>query len=204
MEHKIIECFTKIKEGTGYRDLRSDDFKSFGKGVEIYPLVKFAKTEVMEIGDHSRIDDFAFLYGGNGIKFGKYVYIASFVSVIGGGTLIMEDFASAGCGSRFITGTNRVHGVHISSVSPPPVQEIIRGVIKVEKDGYIGTNAVIMPNVTIGQGAIVGACAFVNKDVEPWTIVGGIPAKIIGKRDPLDYKNLDKIEKDYLERNPGW
>lgn len=200
METKTIDCLTTIKKETGYRKLQSDDFKSFGNGIEIYPQVKLAKTEVMEIGDHCRIDDFAFLYGGEGIKFGKYVYIASFVSVIGGGKLIMEDYAAAGCGTRFITGTNRVHGVHISSVSPQPVQEILRGIIKVEKDGYIGTNAVIMPNVTIGKGAVVGACAFVNKDVKPWTIVGGIPARVIGKRDPLDYEKLDKIEKVYLKR----
>lgn len=49
-------------------------------------------------------------------------------------------------------------------------------------DVWIGYEAVIMPGVTIGDGAIVGTRAVVTKDVPPYTIVGGIPAKPIRKR----------------------
>ena len=47
---------------------------------------------------------------------------------------------------------------------------------------WIGTSAFISMGVTIGEGAVVGACAAVFKDVEPWTVVGGNPAKFIKKR----------------------
>jgi acetyltransferase-like isoleucine patch superfamily enzyme len=47
---------------------------------------------------------------------------------------------------------------------------------------FIGPRSIILPGVTVGDGAIVGAGAVVTKDVEPFTIVGGVPAKIIGKR----------------------
>ncbi len=47
---------------------------------------------------------------------------------------------------------------------------------------WIGTRAIVLPGVTIGAGAVVAAGAVVNKDVAPWTIVGGVPAKPIGKR----------------------
>lgn len=47
---------------------------------------------------------------------------------------------------------------------------------------WIGTGAIILQGVKIGDGAIVAAGAVVTKDVEPWMIVGGIPAKVIGKR----------------------
>ncbi|GGB33407.1 hypothetical protein GCM10011492_24990 [Flexivirga endophytica] len=49
-------------------------------------------------------------------------------------------------------------------------------------DVWIGANVLIRRGVTIGDGAIVAAGAFVNKDVAPYTIVGGLPAKVIGKR----------------------
>ncbi|APU95300.1 hypothetical protein BV902_02260 [Sphingobacterium sp. B29] len=49
-------------------------------------------------------------------------------------------------------------------------------------DVWIGANAVILDGIKIGNGAIVGANALVNKDVEPYTIVGGVPAKVIKKR----------------------
>lgn len=55
--------------------------------------------------------------------------------------------------------------------------------IRVEKDAWVGTRAFIGMGVTIGEGAVVGATASVYKDVEPWTVVGGNPAKFIKKRE---------------------
>lgn len=53
---------------------------------------------------------------------------------------------------------------------------------------FIGTRAMILPGVRIGKGAVIAAGAVVSKDVEPYTIVGGIPAKVIGHRnEELDY-----------------
>jgi virginiamycin A acetyltransferase len=57
-----------------------------------------------------------------------------------------------------------------------------KGNIVVGNDVWIGYNATIMAGVTIGDGAIIAANATVVKDVEPYTIVGGNPAKIIRKR----------------------
>lgn len=54
--------------------------------------------------------------------------------------------------------------------------------IRIEKDAWIGTRAFVGMGVTIGEGAVVGATASVYKDVEPWTVVGGNPAKVIKKR----------------------
>ena len=49
-------------------------------------------------------------------------------------------------------------------------------------DNWIGANATILKGVTVGEGAIVAACALVTKDVPPYAIVGGVPAKILGYR----------------------
>lgn len=55
-------------------------------------------------------------------------------------------------------------------------------IVKVEDDVWIGRNAIVMDKVIIGKGAIVGAGAVVTKDVPPYAIVGGVPAKIIKYR----------------------
>ena len=52
---------------------------------------------------------------------------------------------------------------------------------------WICSRSIILPGITIGEGAVVASGAIVTKDVEPWTIVGGIPAKAIGKREQKDY-----------------
>ena len=49
-------------------------------------------------------------------------------------------------------------------------------------DNWIGSNAVILKGVTIGRGAVVAAGAIVNRDVPDYSIVGGVPAKVIGSR----------------------
>jgi len=53
--------------------------------------------------------------------------------------------------------------------------------IKIEDDVWIGMNVLVLKGVTIGRGAIVAAGSVVTKNVEPWTVVGGNPAKLIKK-----------------------
>lgn len=62
------------------------------------------------------------------------------------------------------------------------VDEEKRFMIQIGNDVWIGTGAMISGGVTMGDGAVVLAGAVVTKDVEPYSIVGGVPAKIVGKR----------------------
>ena len=55
------------------------------------------------------------------------------------------------------------------------------GPITIKDDAWLGTGVIILPNVTIGEGAVVGAGSVVNRNVPPFTIVAGVPAKPIRK-----------------------
>ena len=59
----------------------------------------------------------------------------------------------------------------------------VPGVVVIEDDVWIGANCVITPDVRIGRGAVVGAGAVVTRDVAPFAVVGGVPARVIGSRD---------------------
>lgn len=63
-----------------------------------------------------------------------------------------------------------------------PIFQLITRPISIGSAVWIATRATILPNVCIGEGAVVGATASVYKDVEPWTVVGGNPAREIKKR----------------------
>lgn len=68
-----------------------------------------------------------------------------------------------------------------------------KGDIVIGNDVWFGYDSVVMAGVTIGDGAIIGTRALVTKDIEPYTVVGGIPAKPIRKR--FNYETIELLEK---------
>ncbi len=79
-----------------------------------------------------------------------------------------------------------------------PEVPILFGRVIIRKKGYIGAKAVILPGVTIGEGAIVAAGAVVTKDVAPGTIVAGVPAKVLTTVDEAlnRFSDLDALRKE--------
>lgn len=162
--------------------------KLLGKDVKIYELAKLIRPEVIAIGEGTQIDDFAFINGGKGIQIGRFNHICSFVTVIGGGELITGDYVGISAGCRIVTGTQHYgDGKRMVPVVPPDQQELIIGKVILEKDAFLGSNVIVYPNVTIGEGAIIGAGGLVTKDVEPWTINVGTPVRVVGTRPKVKF-----------------
>ena len=76
-----------------------------------------------------------------------------------------------------------------------------KGPIYIEDYAWIATNAIILPGVRIGEGAVVGAGAVVSKDVPPYSIVAGNPAKAISRER---VKGLDYNPCEFLAANLAW
>ncbi len=115
-------------------------------------------------------------------------------------------FCSIACGAKFLFNASN-HAIGPLSTYPFPIffeewglatdtasiSEAWdnKGDIVIGSDVWIGYEAVILSGVTIGDGAIIGTRALVTKDVEPYTIVGGVPAKTIRKR--FDDSVIEKL-----------
>lgn len=108
----------------------------------------------LSMGERSSIADGAWVYCMDEITIGDCVCIG-------------EDV-------RLLTGTHSLSSPTFDLVTKP---------IAIKDNVWIATGAIILPGVTIGEGSVVAAGAVVTKDVEPWTVVGGNPAKMIGKRE---------------------
>ena len=126
---------------------------------------------------------------------------------INGDRLVIRKFCSIACGARFLF-TSANHTLKSLSTYPfpifyeawdTPVSEITeawdnRGDIVIGNDVWIGYEAVILSGVRIGDGAIVAARAVVTQDLEPYTIVGGVPARPIRKRfGPETIRRLERL-----------
>lgn len=122
--------------------------------------------------------------------------------------LIIGKFCSIACGAKFLFNSGNHKMASLSTYTFPLFFEEWdlekenvaqawdqKGDIIIDNDVWIGYEAVILSGVTIGDGAVIGCRAVVTKDVPPYTIVGGVPAKPIRKRfDEETIKELQKIK----------
>jgi galactoside O-acetyltransferase len=159
------------------------NFNKIGQDVTIWESAKIINAEKIEIGDSVIIDDFVLLMGGRSTLMGSFIHISSFTSITGGGELVMEDFTTLSSGIRIFTGTDDfLGGSLVNSSVPHPYRLPIRTFVHIKKHAAVGANSVVLPSVTIGEGAVIGANSLVNKDCEPWTIYYGSPAKPMRSR----------------------
>ena len=166
---------------------------------EIVYLKNVVNNPNIEVGDYTIYND----YVNDPRDFQKNNVLYHYP--INNDKLIIGKFCSIACGTKFIFTCANHSMKSLSTYSfpiffdewdldPARITEAWenKGDIVIGNDVWIGYEAVIMSGVTIGDGAIIGARAVVTKDVPPYTIVGGIPAKTIRKR--FDENTISKLQ----------
>jgi len=153
-------------------------------------FIRSAITNIIfEVASHfniwSRYKNMLFRFVG--LKIGRDVLVSQYTRVDGllPNLIILEDHTALGVSCNLITHTFIDRG---------DVRAFLYGPIQICKYARIGASVTITPGVTVGEGAVVAAGSLVNKDVPPYTMVGGVPAKQIKEIDPATYQA--RIEKD--------
>lgn len=126
----------------------------------------------------------SYLHRARGIRIGKDVFLGSLVILDDAYPeyITIEDYVQISAGAKIVTHDSSFHNVFEGRI---PTQ--IRPVV-IRKHAYIGSGALILPGVTVGENAIVGAGAVVTSDVPARAVVVGVPARIVGTID-------EKVEK---------
>ncbi len=125
-----------------------------GAGSTILMSTEMHRAEDLTIGRHTIINQHCYLDGRDGLLIGDNVNISSHVLLVAGSHDVQDGGNFTGSARRII----------------------------IEDYAWLCTRAMVLPGVTIGQGAVVAAGAVVTKSVPPHTIVAGSPAKKIGER----------------------
>jgi acetyltransferase-like isoleucine patch superfamily enzyme len=151
-----------------------------GKEVVIEAGVLIFHPENIEIGDNVYIGHATILkaYYKNKMEIGSGVWIGQQCFFHSAGGIRIGTNVGIGPAVKILT------SYHDGEDKTKPIihTPLVFTAVTVEDDADIGTGAIILPGVTVGRGAQVGAGAVVASDVEPYTVVGGVPAKLIRKR----------------------
>lgn len=161
--------------------------KSVGDGLTVSPGVGFRHPETFELGNSVFIGAQSYLQGRFDGRFqiGNHVWIGP-QSYFDARDLILGDYVGWGPGARVLGSTHT--GI---PVDVPIIQTDLEiRPVRVEQWADIGTNAVLLPGVTVGERSIVGAGAVVTKDVPPYAVVAGVPAHFVRWRTERHDKAL--------------
>lgn len=149
------------------------------------PFIITGDESLLEIGFNTRIDSFTKLEIGRRMRIGRDVHIASFCHLgVGGGVLEIGDGSTCSSGVRVCTGASDVTlEFGRSGSAQHPEFKAIRKHTKIGKNVTIFVNAVILPGVTIGDGAIIAAGSIVTHDVGENELWMGNPARKIFRKE---------------------
>ena len=133
--------------------------------------------EIMERLTGKKIDSTFRLFPPFYTDFGKNITIGRDVFINSG--CHFQDQGGIEIGDGALIGHNVVLATLNHSLDPAHRKDVIPAPIHIGRDVWIGANAVILPGVTIGDGAVIAAGAVVTKDVPENTVAGGVPARVI-------------------------
>lgn len=111
------------------------------------------------------------------LTMGAYACLSENVDCYAVGRVVIGDQATVSQGVRLCTASHDIASRTMELVTRP---------IVVEPSAWVAGWSIVLPGVTVGEGAVVAAGSVVTKNVEPWTVVGGNPAKFIKKRELKD------------------
>lgn len=163
------------------KELSGLGLKSFGKNVLISNKASFYSADKIRIGSNVRIDDFCILSGD--IKIGSFVHISSYCALYGAYGIVLDDFSGLSPRVTVFSATDDFGGDYlINPMCPSDTTNVTGGLVTISRYVQIGAGTTIMPNLKVGEGSVVGAMSFVNRELESWIVYGGIPAKKIKSR----------------------
>ncbi|GAB4549209.1 MAG: acyltransferase [Anaerolineae bacterium] len=182
----LLELYGRFATGTGAFDvlMRRVIWRSVarrcGHGLHVGSGVGFLHLETFEIGNSVFIGAHSYIQGrfDGTCVIGDHVWIGP-QSYFDARDMIIEEYVGWGPGAKVLGSTHTGLPIDV-----PIVQTDLEiKPVKIEAWADIGTNAVVLPGVTIGKGSIVGAGAVVSRDVPPYAIVAGVPARFLRWRE---------------------
>jgi galactoside O-acetyltransferase len=171
-------------------------FHSVGHDVRISDRASFYNCANISLGDNVRIDDFCILSAGQGgIAIGRHVHVAAYSSLIGAGKITISDFANISSRVSVYSSNDDYSGTTMTNPTiPAQFTGVSHADVRIGRHVIVGSGSVILPGVTLEEGAAIGALSLIQKDCRAFGIYAGSPARFIKERK----RDLLELEKHFL------
>jgi galactoside O-acetyltransferase len=154
-----------------------------GDRVMVHSSCVLVNPEGLRLGDHVRVDPFCLISATGGVEIGNFVHLGAYTSLSGGAGIAIGNYCGISWGVRIFTVTEDLSGRFMTNPTiPPAFRRVKSGPVRMEQHSGLCAGVLVLPGVTIGEGAMVGAGSLVRKDVTPWEMWFGNPAKRISRR----------------------
>jgi galactoside O-acetyltransferase len=164
-------------------ELRDLGLASVGTDVRISRHALILSPERTAIGDHSRIDAFCVISAGDGVSIGRNVHVSAYAALLGRRAIEIGDFATVSVRCSIFASSDDFSGATmINPTVPDRYRGSVDGPVVIGAHAVVGAGSIVLPGVTVGESAAVGALSLVKADVAPYAIVAGVPARVIGRR----------------------
>ena len=186
--------------GTFYtpEELKELGIKEFGENVKISRNAMLYHPEKLVLGHDVRIDDFSVISGN--VRLHNFVHISQFCGLYGDEAGIeIEDYTASAAKCSIYAVSDDYIGASVPTPMVPMKykQTMISKPVHIGKYCILGANTVVLPGVTVGEGTTAGAMSLCNKDLEPWSVYLGTPAR---RHKDRDKKILDLVQEFENER----
>ena len=162
-------------------ELRTFGFGALGSDVRISRKCSIYNAEQIHIGNHVRIDDFCILSGK--ITLRSYIHISAYCALYGRFGITLGDFCGLSPRTTVFSASDDFSGrALISPMVPEEFISLTVGAVTLDDFCQVGADSVLMPGVTLKEGAVCGAFSFVNTSLDAWTINAGIPCALLKAR----------------------
>lgn len=164
---------------------RTGEVSSAGKRYTVYETALLEPREMITIGAGAEIKDYVIIRSPeHPVVIGACTQLNPFTVIYGGSGVTIGDNVMIGPHCMIASGN---HDYRQLEVPMRRVRGFSDGPIVIEDNVWIAANCTITDGVRIGREAVIGANAVVTKDVAPYDIVGGVPARVIGNRKTGDW-----------------
>lgn len=171
-----------------YSDLELSQlgFAAYGVDCKISRNCTVVGAKNVRLGDHVRIDDYVVISAASGyLNLGSYIHIAAGAYLGCAGGISLADFTAISHGTKVYSASDDYSGAALTNPTVPrKFLNVDTAPVFIGKHAIIGAGSIVLPGVTIGEGAAIGAMTFVKRGYHcaPWGIYFGCPARKIANR----------------------